>query len=516
MLLSVRHSRRTDSYPIAGSTTTPQEQSSRLTEEVSIQNATLCYRILPTMTKVKVAALYARISSDIEGVGLGVARQLQDCRKLAESLSWTVGEEYIDNDISAYSGKLRPSYQRMLRDLREGRRDAVIVYHVDRLTRRPIELEEFVAALDAAGVSQVRFVVGDMDMGTGDGLVVARISAAMAANESATKSRRMKRKYEQNAAAGLPHGPARPFGYEPDKVTINKTEAKVVRELVARFLAGESLRSLTIWLNDSGVPTVSGGTAGWKSPTVRGILMSARIAGLRVHRGEVVGPAVWKPIITEQARQRVLARFEQQTTTKRRAPRSYLLTGMLRCGRCGNNLFSSRRNQDTRRYVCLSGPDHGGCGRLTVVAEPVEALIADAVLYRLDCAELADALADKTAADEHGAEIAEGLADDRAQLEELAGLYARREVSATEWLAARRAIEDRVRAAERDIAMTTDTTVIRDAIGNGDQLRGDWDELGLDRRVAIVRAVLDHAVIAPVSRRDIKMDPDRVTPVWRL
>ncbi len=468
------------------------------------------------MTKVKAAALYARISSDIEGSGLGVARQLQDCRKLAESLGWTVGEEYVDNDISAYSGKLRPSYQRMLRDLREGRRDAVIVYHVDRLTRRPIELEEFVAALDTAGVRQVRFVVGDMDLGTGDGLMVARILAAMAANESATKSRRMKRKNEQNAAAGLPHGPARPFGYEPDKVTINETEAKVVRELVARFLAGESLRSLTIWLNDSGVPTVSGSPRGWRSPTVRGILLSARIAGLRVHRGEVVGPAVWQPIITVPTRERVLARFQQQTTTKRRAPRSYLLTGMLRCGRCGNKLFSARRDQDTRRYVCLSGPDHGGCGRLTVVAEPVEALITEAVLFRLDTSELADAIAGKARADVQTALIAEGLASDRAQLEELAGMYAAKAITATEWLTARQAIEDRVHAAERDLATATDTTAISEVIGRGAQLGGQWHELSLDRQVAVIRAVVDHVVIAPVTKRDIKVDPTRITPVWRL
>ncbi len=477
---------------------------------------TQCFRILPTMTKVKSAAIYARISSDIEGSGLGVARQLQDCRKLAESLGWTVGEEYVDNDISAYSGKLRPAYQRMLRDLREGRRDAVIVYHVDRLTRRPIELEEFVAALDAAGVRQVRFVVGDMDLGTGDGLMVARILAAMAANESATKSRRMKRKYEQNAAAGLPHGPARPFGYEPDKVTINETEAKVVRELVARFLAGESLRSLTTWLNDSGVPTVSGSPRGWRSPTVRGILMSARIAGLRVHRGEVVGPAVWKPIITVPTRERVLARFQQQTTTKRRAPRSYLLTGMLRCGRCGNKLFSARREDATRRYVCLSGPDHGGCGRLTVVAEPVEALITEAVLFRLDTTELADAIAGKARADEQTALIAEGLSADRAQLQELAGLYAAKAITATEWLTARQAIEDRVHVAERDLATATDTTAISEVIGRGAQLGGQWHEFGLDRQVAVIRAIVDHVVIAPVTKRGIKVDPARITPVWRL
>ncbi|MGB2918439.1 MAG: recombinase family protein, partial [Candidatus Microthrix parvicella] len=74
------------------------------------------------------AAVYARISSD-DGSALGVSRQVEDCRKLADGLGWEVAEEYIDNDVSAFSGKRRPAYERMLADLVDGFRDAVLVYH---------------------------------------------------------------------------------------------------------------------------------------------------------------------------------------------------------------------------------------------------------------------------------------------------------------------------------------------------------------------------------------------------
>src|SRR3954453_1920663 len=185
------------------------------------------------MADVRAAAVYARISSDNEGRALGVARQVEDCRRLAQSLDWQVAQEYVDNDLSAYSGKARPAYAQMLADLHDGLRDAVICYHVDRLTRRPVELEQFVATVDAAGVRQVRFVAGDMDLGTGDGLLIGRIMAAVAANESAAKSRRMRRKWEQNAARGVPHGDSvRPFGYEADRVTVRPDEAAVIRQLV--------------------------------------------------------------------------------------------------------------------------------------------------------------------------------------------------------------------------------------------------------------------------------------------
>src|SRR4051794_28818806 len=102
------------------------------------------------MTSPRSAAIYARISSDTEGKAAGVLRQVADCRKLAGSLGWPVGGEYVDNDVSAYSGKRRPDYERMLADLADGTVDAVLVYHLDRLTRRPIELEQFLATVDRA------------------------------------------------------------------------------------------------------------------------------------------------------------------------------------------------------------------------------------------------------------------------------------------------------------------------------------------------------------------------------
>ncbi len=90
--------------------------------------------------------------------------------------------------------------------------------------------------------------------------------------------------------------------------------------------------------------------------------------------------------------------WSEQKTSGRRSPRRYLLSGLLRCGKCQHTLYSAAR-EDVRRYVCSSGPDHGGCGGTFVVAAPVEDLIAHAVLFRLDTPDLADALAGRAAAD---------------------------------------------------------------------------------------------------------------------
>lgn len=468
------------------------------------------------MRQVSAAAIYARISSDQDGTALGVGRQLEDCRRLAVELGWPVADEYVDNDISAYTGKRRPEYRRLLEDIAEGHRDAVIAYHADRLTRRPIELEHFLGVLETAHVRHVRFASGgEVDITNGDGLMVLRMLAAVAANESAAKSRRIRRKLDQVAASGMPHGGyRRPFGYEDDKITIRESEAEIIRTLADRYIAGESMRSLATWLGESGIRTVNGGP--WLSGTLTQLLVSGRIAGLRRHRGEILGPAAWKSIITQRQRERILARQDQIKVTRERSPRRYLLSGLLRCGRCGNRLFSAPRPDARRRYVCLNGPDHRGCGRLTVVAEPLEALITEAVLYRLDTPELAAALEGRASADSDTIRVGQQLAEDRGQLEELAGLYGSKAITAHEWTIARQPIEARIHQAEAALARTTRSDALSGLPGQGTSLHNAWSQMNLTRQNAIVKAVLDYAVIAPGTPGVHELDPNRVSPVWRL
>lgn len=469
-----------------------------------------------TVPAVRSAAVYARISADVEGKSLGVQRQLEDCRKLAADRGWVVGREYVDNDVSAYSGKARAGYEAMCNDLAAGVRDAVIVYNLDRLHRRPAELEDFVALCEAAGVNQVATVTADIDLGNDDGLFMARIFAAFAAKESGRKSARMRRKYEQKAAQGLPHGPNRPFGYEPDKITIRESEAEVIRELVTRVIAGESLNALTVWLNATGVAPVRG--ARWSSTAVRGIVSSPRIAGLRAYKGEVVGDAAWPAIISTAQRDQVLAALSVRSWNRKRSPRKYLLSGLCRCGRCQARMFSAARLEagaHKRRYVCSSSTDHGGCGRMTVVAEPLEKLITDAVLTRLDSKTLADALAGKARANPDTAVLSAQVETAQARLDELTGLYSTGAISAREWIMARDPIADTIARLRREIAETLDAGPLAELAGQGSVLRGQWDDLGLDRCHAIIRTVIDHVVIKPGQPGARGLDMGRIDPIWR-
>jgi hypothetical protein len=154
-------------------------------------------------------------------------RTTLDCEALAGRLRWRVAKVYVDNDLSAWTGKRRPDYEQMLSDIRAGKVDAVIVWHEDRLTRLPRELEEFADTCLKAGVAQ----------------------------------------------GGRPNGGRRPYGYEGavhdahgailnrDRAykAIVPTEAERIREAAERVLAGESVRSVAKDWNEQEVPTPNGG-----------------------------------------------------------------------------------------------------------------------------------------------------------------------------------------------------------------------------------------------------------------
>ena len=282
---------------------------------------------------------------------------------------------------------------------------------------------------------------------------------------------------------------------------------------MARFLAGESVRSLATWLQGADVATVSGKP--WRTTSLRAMPASGRIAGLREHHGEVVGPAVWDPIITEDQHRRVRSLMASNAAAGRRFPRRYLLSGMLRCGRCGSTLFSAAR-QSSRRYVCSAGPDHGGCGRLTVAAEPVEDHVAKAVFVALDTPDLADAVAGRAAVDEALTKAREALVDDQAQLQELATAFGEKQITMRDWLDAKRPIEARIESTQRRIARSTQTDALHGLPGNGAALRREWPTLNLSRQTVIIAAVLDHGVIRPGVPGARSLDRSRVQLRWRL
>lgn len=219
------------------------------------------------------AAIYARISMDRTGAGLGVQRQREDCERLVLERGWTLVASFADNDVSAYSGKPRPGYRQLLEGIRAGHVDVVVAWHTDRLHRNPTELEEYIQISEAAHVGTVTVRAGDLDLSSAAGRMVARMLGAAARHESEQKSERVSRRRRQDAEAGRAHGPLG-YGYDSDQNIIPE-EAAIIRELAARLIEGESLYSLAVDLNERCVPTPGAGR--WTHRQVESVVNPGRL-----------------------------------------------------------------------------------------------------------------------------------------------------------------------------------------------------------------------------------------------
>jgi site-specific DNA recombinase len=470
------------------------------------------------------AGVYVRISQDREGAGLGVARQEQDCRTLCERRGWTVAEIYADNDVSAYSGKPRPAWLRLVEDIKAGTVDAVAVWHVDRLTRSPRELEDVIDLADRHGLA-LATVTGEVDLATPTGRMVARILGATARQEAEHKAERQKRQRRQAAEAGkISGGGTRPFGYADDFVTVVGREAEIIRECAARVLGGESLSSVARDLDERGVLTPKGGR--WQPRTLRRMLASARISGRREHKprasadtgtrpllGEIVADAVWPAIISPADSDRLRSLLSDPTRRRYSGAtgRTYLLSGILRCGLCGGGM-SGRPRSGVPRYVCPNMPGGATCGRTATNAERTDQHVRDLVLTALDSPDMADRLRRR---DEIDPALVEAIRTDEAQLGELAAMWAAGEIGRGEWRTARQVIETRLAGNRDRLARASVAAPLPAFVGTYEDMLARWERLNLSQRRAVVAAVLLRVDVRPADRTR-RWDPDRFDPEWRV
>ncbi len=455
------------------------------------------------------AAIYARISQDRNGEALGVERQQRLCLELVDRLGWEVVERYVENDVSAYSGKERPQYAAMLNAARAGTVDAIVALDTDRLTRHPRELEDLIDLAESHRIG-LATVGGRIDLGTTDGRLVARITGAVARQESERKAERTRRKIDELAQAGKWSGGPRRFGYSDGMVEIVAPEAEAIRQAARAVLdEGASWRSIARAWDEAGLLTARGNP--WRPASVRRTLTAPHLAGLRLHRGEVVGQAEWDPILSRVDHERLAAMIRKGRPT---TPTRRLLSGLLVCGKCGSGLVHGTTDKRRRIYYCKRQPgEPNRCGRLSVSAVPTEDAVRAMALDALAGPGLAAAVHAHDQIDD-ARTIAE-LDDLAARKADAAGMFADGLIGRGEYLSMRDRIEEQVREVSgRLSAPVTDTSMLDDLRG-ADDLTARWEAADDGWRRALLGLLLDRIEVTPVGARTQRFDPARLVPSWK-
>jgi len=210
------------------------------------------------------------------------------------------------------------------------------------------------------------------------------------------------------------------------------------------------------------------------------VLRGARWSGQREHHGEIIAKAVWPAIITPEETARIRAILDDPERRTNRIARSYLLAGLLRCGKCNTKMVARPTSEGVRRYVCPGPPQGLGCGGTFIKADTLEQFVIEAVLYRLDSPELSDALAGRVNSDGKSIAAPTQMTNARAELVELAEMFAAGELTQLQLLAAQKVAQKQLAQAEKILAATTQTTILESHIGNAKELASKWDSLNLN------------------------------------
>ena len=472
------------------------------------------------------AAIYCRISHDTEGEALGVARQAEDCRTLAERNGLTVVDVYTDNDVGASANsrkKHRPEYDRMLADARAGKVGVILAYSNSRLTRRLRELEDLIRLHEQHGTRIFTVVSGEDNLGTADGRMVARIKASVDAGEAERTAERVTRKHLEFAQAGkVVGGGNRPFGWEADQVTIRPYEAVLLREAAADVLAGLPLGRIAKRWNDAGVTTSTGRP--WTHTQLLQLFRSPRLAGWRVHRTKdtkwtPVPPVAvgkdgqpvrgqWAPILddaTHRALVVALTTPDTRSRIPRKGARNYMLSGLLRCGDCSGPMYGNKVGE-THYYRCDSaGHSNTASGR------GMDAWVSDQVVLRSEILSAVET-GTPTPARENLAAKQAALADVNEMIDDIMAAFKTRTISASVAFKNVEQLE-----VTRDALLRERDVLEAEALASTSETvdAATWSTMDTDRRRAACERSLSAIYVRTATRRGNQFDTSRIDPVWR-
>lgn len=452
------------------------------------------------------ALLYCRVSDD-RAEGRSVREQEAELRALCERHGWTVAHVISDSlGASTYSRGTRTGWAEVQRLIAAGEADLLVTWENSRAARNLADYSELRDLCAKHGVQWV-YSGRTHDLSNPDDRFTSGLDALLSEKETSIISQRVRRAARADAAAGRPHGGRVLYGYRRvynartgrlEDLEPEPEHAAIVRRIYDASEQGQGMDSIARGLNAEGIPNPSG--AQWAGLGVKRVLRNPGYAGRRVHKGEVVGPATWPPLIDPDRFDRLQALIDARRI-QRRPNHAWMLTGVTRCGVCAGKV-GVKRSSRRPKYTCLD--------RFCVArsADDMHEFIGRLIIGRVDSL---------------GEPGDDPVTDDVAAVQaQIAELEERLERTTLE--AAKGEMSIRM-AVGMEKAITADLVALRAELRRlvvprqFDPPTGDaaewWDELDMAGQREVVNALIDLIVIHRTGRGARTFDPTRVEVTWR-
>lgn len=314
-------------------------------------------------------ALYIRVSTEDQArEGYSIQAQKNKLEAYCVSQGWDIAGFYVDDGYSAKDLQ-RPEMKRMIKHIKQGLIDCVLVYRLDRLTRSVLDLYKLLELFEKHDC-KFKSATEVYDTTTAMGRMFITIVAALAQWERENLAERVRMGLQEKARQGKWVQNIPPFGYdidrENDTLIINDKEASVVRKIFELYTSGKGMNKIAVELNKSQIRTKSG--FGWCDSKIKYILKNPVYIGTMRYNYRVnqenyfeVKNAV-PAIISEETFEKAQKIMNKRSKVHPKAATSeFIFSGIARCARCGGPLsgkygYSKRKTKTykLKTYYCYN------------------------------------------------------------------------------------------------------------------------------------------------------------------
>lgn len=464
------------------------------------------------------AVLYLRQSISRDD-SISLELQEASCRAYCEQRGYQIVAVEADPGISGRTWN-RPAVVRVLDMIESSDADVIVLWKWSRISRSRRDWAVAADRVDVAG-GRIESATEQVDVATATGRLTRGMLVELAAFESDRIGEVWKEVHGSRLARGLlPGGQAR-YGYRIEPESAVQVPDEVTGPLVVRmyreFVSGRGFRAIAHGLNEDGLRTLKGRL--WKGESVVDVLDSGFGAGLIKWAG-AMHPGAHEALIDEQLWTEYL---DQRARNRARPSRSigskYLLSGLVRCARCGGPMSGTANSPKQapafrcNRHAQMGSADRpGGCDGGQVAMPHVETAVVQwlreyASAVKSDAEKEAASLAVQVSAEGERTSLSRSVATLDAQMQHLTLQLAEGVVPADAYVAVRNDLMSRrsvkVERLEELGRETRAAGVDRQQLAAA--LLDGWDEIPVDVRQRMIRDLIDHVSVttarkAPRSR----------------
>lgn len=304
------------------------------------------------------AAIYCRVSTDEQARhGFSLEAQQEACMGYIKSFGHDLFKLYVDDGYSAKNMN-RPELQNMLEDIRNKRIDIIILWRLDRLTRKALDGLRMVDEIFTKYGVSFATITERHDLTTAQGRWMFTVSLANAQNERELIGERVSFGQAKKASNGRRVSLGAVYGYDKvnGKLVINETEAVTVKQIFEWYVyKGWGYGKIAAQLNEDGVPAKK---TQWVHSTIKGILNNVTYIGKNAwtpkNAATIITDGEHEPILEEPMFNLAQDRLKRRGGLEMsRSSYHFPFSSVVKCGTCGASYHANKtkKAEDTSAYV---------------------------------------------------------------------------------------------------------------------------------------------------------------------